>query len=287
MDRWVPSQRRTTKPASPRAGFSEAGFSRAGFGFWKFPLAGEQDSPTGVGERDFRPFSSAGSLGSGIFLSRVLGSGVFPHRLRSPKTGICDRVPRQGRWEWNFPPPGSREAGFSLWERDSLFRNSPSRDFPRQGHRGAGFSTGPPAPFTEERDLRPGAPPGSLGSGIFPGRGRGAAGFALQKFPLAGSGIPPPGSPGSGIFDRVPRQVCWGAEFSPARVVGSGVFPRRGQVQGVKGHSILHCTPWLAGILRSVDSICWQGADLEAVAFSCTGRRLARAANGLGFRVLL
>ena len=27
-------------------------------------------------------------------------------------------------------------------------------------------------------------------------------------------------------------------------------------------------------------------ADLEAVAFSGTGRRLARAANGLGFRVL-
>ena len=71
------------------------------------------------------------------------------------------------------------------------------------------------------------------------------------------------------------------------------VFLSSGQVQGVKGHSILHCAPWLAGILRSVDSICWQGADLEAVAFSCTGRRLARAANGfraqglgvLGFRV--
>ena len=34
------------------------------------------------------------------------------------------------------------------------------------------------------------------------------------------------------------------------------------------------------------DSICLaKQADLEAVAFSGTGRRLARAANGLGFRV--
>ena len=33
-------------------------------------------------------------------------------------------------------------------------------------------------------------------------------------------------------------------------------------------------------------SICLaKQADLEAVAFSCTGRRLARAAYGLGFRV--
>ena len=35
------------------------------------------------------------------------------------------------------------------------------------------------------------------------------------------------------------------------------------------------------------DSICLaKQADLEAVAFSGTGRRLARAANGLGFRGL-
>ena len=34
------------------------------------------------------------------------------------------------------------------------------------------------------------------------------------------------------------------------------------------------------------NSICLaKQADLEAVAFSCTGRRLARAAYGLGFRV--
>ena len=129
-------------------------------------------------------------------------------------------------------------------------------------------------------------PPGSPESGIFAEAGFSElAGFSS----MLGSGIrrlrrSPPGSPGSGIFDRVPRRGYRGAEFSPAEVAGSGFFPRRGQVRGVKGHSILHCTPWLAGILRSVDSICWQGADLEAVAFSCTGRRLARAANGLGFR---
>ena len=36
-----------------------------------------------------------------------------------------------------------------------------------------------------------------------------------------------------------------------------------------------------------VDSICLaKQADLEAVAFSGTGRRLARAAIGLGFRAL-
>ena len=35
-------------------------------------------------------------------------------------------------------------------------------------------------------------------------------------------------------------------------------------------------------------SICLaKQADLEAVAFSCTGRRLARAAYGLGFRALI
>ena len=126
-----------------------------------------------------------------------------------------------------------------------------------------------PARVTGERDFR--------GSGWDFPRCWGAG--------FAGFGDPPPGSPGSGIFDRVPRRGYRGAEFSPAEVAGSAFFPRRGQVQGVKGHSILHCTPWLAGILRSVDSICWQGADLEAVAFSCTGRHLARAANGLGFRV--
>ena len=117
--------------------------------------------------------------------------------------------------------------------------------------------------------------PPLLGSGI----------RRLRKFPLAGERDSPAGVTGERDFRPGPRRSYRGAEFSPAEVAGSGVFPRRGQVQGVKGHSILHCTPWLAGILRSVDSICWQGADLEAVAFSCTGRRLARAANGLGFSV--
>ena len=188
----------------------------------------------------------------------------------SPGSGICDGCP-------------ARVAEFS--SLGVAFSES-SLAFQR--------SCGSLGPFTEKDDEARGGPRRFTGERGFPRQGHQRAGFSEAGFsiwerdslfgnsPLPGSGIPPPGSPGSGIFDRVPRRGCWGAEFSPAGVLGSGVFPRQGQVQGVKGHSILHCTPWLAGILRSVDSICWQGADLEAVAFSCTGRRLARTANGLG-----
>ena len=77
-------------PGLPESGiFAEAGFSEsAGFPpllgsgirrLQKFPLAGERDSPAGVtGERDFRPGPPPKLQGSGI-----------------------------------FPPPRSREAGFS------------------------------------------------------------------------------------------------------------------------------------------------------------------------------
>ena len=290
----------------PRQNHQKPGFSEAGFSIWErdsllgySPSPGSGNPSEKNGERDFRPGPPPGSLGSGIFLCREVflsgGFRVFPSLSNGSPGPFTERI----------PPPGSpesgifAEAGFSIWERDSLFGNSPS---PKSGI--------PPPGSAGKRDFRPGLPPGRWGAEFSP--------FALRKFPSPGSGIPPPGSPESGIFAEAgfsvwerdllfakipPRRGAGfprrgqrgagfstgspagvsGAEFSPAGVAGSGVFPRQGQVQGVKGHSILHCTPWLAGILRSVDSICWQGADLEAVAFSCTGRRLARAANGLGF----
>ena len=215
-------------------------------------------------------------------------------------SGICSSPPRQGA---GFPRQGHQGADFRPGlppERNfphSLFGNSP---LPGSGN-----------PFGRSGIFSPGLREAGFslwihGFRVFPSLSKKlwiAGSLHREGRRSPGSGIPPPGSPESGIFgwerDSLFRNFfCWGAGFprrghrgagfstgSFAGVVGSGVFPRRGEVQGVKGHSILHCTPWLAGILRSVDSICWQGADLEAVAFSCTGRRLARAANGLGFRV--
>ena len=145
------------------------------------------------------------------------------------------------------------------------------------------------------------------------------AGFPRSRraaFPRQGhQGFLTAGLPGSGI---VPRQTYRERNFRPG--VAEAIFPefqdspslsrklwiihreaqmpRRGsgsgfqQVTGLRG-AFARVTgerdfrpgACFSRISRSVDSICWQGADLEAVAFSCTGRRLARAANGLGFRV--
>ena len=190
----------------------------------------------------------------------------------SPGAGFFDRVPRRVTGELFFFPPGLREAVFfsakfqnfrvfpslskKLWIDGSLHREgrrSPGSGIPLP-HRRAGFS---------RKRVSVSRPP-----------------TLLRKFPLAGERDSPAGVTGERDFRLGERN------FPPPRSREAGFFPRQGQVQGVKGHSILHCTPWLAGILRSVDSICWQGADLEAVAFSCTGRRLARAANGFRFQGL-
>ena len=179
------------------------------------------DSPARVtGERDFR----RGPLRS-LEFSPTEG---FFRNSPSPGAGF----PAGVAGERNFPPPGSREAGFSLWERESLFRNCPSP--------GAGFSTGfslkvalqkfplaepdSPAGVTGERDFRPGPPPGLLGSGIFP-----------RRVGVAGSGF---FSLGAGVSSEIPPRrerdspagVTGERDFRPGppRSLGSGIFPRRG-----------------------------------------------------------
>ena len=68
--------------------------------------------------------------------------------------------------------------------------------------------------------------------------------------------------------------------------LGPDLPPPGSRVRGLGFNPLLHCAQWLAGMHQV-----WQArsaakqADLEAVALSCTGRRLAWAAYGLGFRV--
>ena len=214
----------------------EAGFSESP-GFPPLPGSGIPS-----GERDFRgkrltvsqrDFSCWGAGFTDLRNSPSLRSGIPPPG--SPGSGIFDRgaeFPRQGRGSGFFPRQGcgkqvSRISESSQKDDEAQTpRESREAGFPARVTWRAGFSR--KWVSVSQRDF-----PRCWGAGF--------AGFGNSPSP--GSGIPPPGSPGSGIFDRVPRRSYRGAEFSLAEVAGSGFFPCRGQVQGVKGHSILHCTP--------------------------------------------
>ena len=213
-DRWVPSQRRTTKPGErdfpvrvtrEREFRKRVSVVRSGICSSEIPPLKERDfrpSPLSVaGERNFPyAFGNSPCQGAG-FLRRVTGerdfspvagergfcqvagSGFFSLDSRFQESSLafqrsCGSLgpftekddEAQGA---GFPRSGIFGSGFSIWERDSLFRNSPLA-----GERAS------PARVTGGRDFRPGPPPGSLESGIFPCQGRGKRRFQTLPLPF-------------------------------------------------------------------------------------------------------
>ena len=78
-----------------------------------------------------------------------------------------------------------------------------------------------------------------------------------------------------------------GATLAGATLAGATLASPAGVRVGGLGLIHYYIVPYGSRDASGVaNSICLaKQADLEAVAFSCTGRRLARAAYGLGFRV--
>ena len=213
----------------PRQGHQTAGFSEAGFSI----LPGSGIPPPG-------------SPGSGIF-----DRAGFPRRAGSPPAGVpCRGLNRESCLAFQrscvslgpftekddeargagFPRQGHQtagfsEAGFSIWERDLLFGNSPLP--------GSGI---PPPGVTGERDLRLGPPPGSpagvTGERNFPLPGLREAGFsfpAVSKSSLAFQRSCVSLGPFTEKDDEargagLPRRGRWGAEFSPGEGCGKRVF---------------------------------------------------------------
>ena len=180
--------RRSPGSGIPPPGSPGAGFSRKGFSIWI------RSSETGGAE-----FSFAGVAGSGFFFPAVSES--------SKKLWIAGSLHREGRRRSGsgIPPPGSpesgifAEAGFSTWERGSLFGKCPGSGIPPPGSPGSGKF--------------------DWGSGIFPCQIRGippcrGAGFPRRGHRRAGfSTGPRRGSLGSGIF------LCGSGFFFPAVLV--------------------------------------------------------------------
>ena len=325
-------------PGSVEAGVADFGNSpfprpnqrRAGF---------STGSPAGViGSRE-AGFSFAGVARSRFFFRRGCGKRVFlsggfrVFPSLSKKLCIAGSLHREGRRSpgSGIPPPGS--PGFSIWERDLVFRNWPGKrvflvrrfqslgsGIPPPGSRGAaaGFSTGSPAGVpcrgagfprrARERDFRPGPPSGSLGSEGFrkrgflrrPRRGHRGAGFAtgcpaevprrghwgsgiflcrgcgkrvflfrrFQSFLASlgpftekddearGAGFPRQGHRGAGFSTGSPAAVAGERNFPPPRVLGSGVFPRHPR----RGSPICDRVPRRWGAEFSPVSVCLEVA---------------------------
>ena len=185
-------------PGSPDGIFgSGLQYLGAGFALRKFPLAGGGIPPPGSPGAGF---STGSLLGSGIFpifaLRKFLLDGERDSPARHPRFSTLSPAGIAG--ERNFPCGGVAEAGFSLSNRgvseSSLAFQRSCGSLHREGRRSPGS----------------GIPPPGFG-----------AGFALQKFPLAGhrgagfsTGSPAGVNPDNYVAGRLRADRC----PSPAEV---------------------------------------------------------------------